>query len=162
MRRADGCARRRRRSGMALVAALGLMMLAAGLLAGTVVASLGLQRASRTLAASARAEAALRRGLATVLQGWDAALDSMPVGAIVDRARADRVEDGVSLVVRTRVRRLGASLYAATVAVQVGDSAAPIAVRRGRLVLRQVIDSLASSETRGIRPLARWSVADTP
>ncbi|NUO37101.1 MAG: hypothetical protein HOQ31_00695, partial [Gemmatimonadaceae bacterium] len=49
---------------MALVGALGLMMLAAGLLAGTAVAAVGLQRATRTLAATGRANAELRRALA--------------------------------------------------------------------------------------------------
>src|SRR3954469_10300221 len=106
MRRHVG-SRRRRRAGMALVAALGLMMLAAGLLAGTAIASLGLQRAARTLVAAGRAESELRRGLAVVLQGWDAQLDSMPIGAVVDRVAPSVVLDGAPLTMRTRIRRLG-------------------------------------------------------
>jgi hypothetical protein len=147
---------------MALVAALGLMMLAAGLLAGTAVASLGLQRAVRTLAATARAEAELRRGLALVLQGWDAALDSMPVGASVDRTTDAPTADGAPLAVRTHIRRLGPALYAATVAVQVGDSTAPLALRRARLLLGSEADSTVRGAGEGIRPLARWSVTDLP
>jgi hypothetical protein len=147
---------------MALVAALGLMVLAAGLLAGTAVASLGLQRASRTLAATARAESELRRGMALVLQGWDSVLDSMPVGATVDRALPSVVADGHRVSGRTRVRRLGPALYAATVAVQVGDSAAPLAFRRGRLLLAHIADSTVSGASAGARLLTRWSVADLP
>jgi hypothetical protein len=147
---------------MALVAALGLMMLAAGLLAGTAVASLGLQRAVRTLSATARAEAELRRGMGLVLQGWDAKLDSMPVGASVDKATDALVHDGALLIVRTRIRRLGPALYAATVAVQVGDSMAPLASRRARLLLTNAPDSTVSATADGVRPLARWSVTDLP
>src|SRR4051812_6724030 len=110
--------RRRRRRGMALVAALGLMMLAAGLLAGTAVASIGLQRATRTLAATARADSELRRAQAVVLQGWDGALDSLPVGAAVDRTIPTVVAGGAPVAMQARVRRLGPALYAAVVAVE--------------------------------------------
>jgi hypothetical protein len=147
---------------MALVAALGLMMLAAGLLAGTAVASLGLQRAVRTLSATARAESELRRGLALVLQGWDAALDSMPVGASIDRSTDGLVQEGAPLTVRTRIRRLGPALYAATVAVQVGDSMAPLAVRRARLLLTSAADTTVNGAVDGVRPLAPWRVIDLP
>jgi hypothetical protein len=153
---------RRPRAGIALVAALGLMLLAAGLLAGTAVASLGLQRASRTLAATGRAESELRRGLALVLQGWDVALDSMPIGAVVDRVAVSAVTDGAPFTVRTRMRRLGPALYAASVAVQVGDSAAPLASRRARLLLGRAVDSATSGALAGVRPLARWSLTDLP
>jgi hypothetical protein len=147
---------------MALVAALGLMLLAAGLLAGTAVASLGLQRAAHTLAAAERAESELRRGLAVVLQGWDVGLDSMPIGAVVDRVASPDSRDGAPLTVRTRIRRLGPALYAASVAVQVGDSAAPLASRRARLLLGRAVDGAASGAAPGVRPVARWSVADLP
>jgi hypothetical protein len=147
---------------MALVAALGLMMLAAGLLAGTAVASLGLQRAGRTLAASARAEAELRRSMALVLQGWSSALDSMPVGATVDRVEPPGVVEGVPVSGQTRVRRLGDAIYAVTVTVQVGDSAAPLAFRRARLLLSPAADTTVSGGTPGVRRLARWGVTDLP
>jgi hypothetical protein len=147
---------------MALVAALGLMMLAAGLLAGTAVASLGLQRATRTLAATARADSELRRGLALVLQGWDAGLDSMPVGAAVDRTIPTGGAEGPPLAVQARVRRLGTMLYAAVVAVQVGDSAAPLASRRARLLLSRAADTAATGAVAGVRPLSQWSVTDLP
>ncbi|NUP54783.1 MAG: hypothetical protein HOQ19_03050, partial [Gemmatimonadaceae bacterium] len=94
MRRDRQNRREHRRQGMALVGALGLMMLAAGLLAGTAVAAVGLQRATRTLAATGRANAELRRALAGVLQGWDAGLDSMPVGASIERPTSPVIVDG--------------------------------------------------------------------
>jgi hypothetical protein len=151
---------------MALVAALGLMMLAAGLLAGTAVASVELRRATRTLGAAARAESELRRGLAVVLQGWDAGLDSMPIGAAADRPAPSVIVDGVAVSVRARVRHLGRGLYAASVVVQVGDSAAPLAVRRARLLLRRAADpsadTAAGGASPGVRPLPRWSSADLP
>jgi hypothetical protein len=153
---------RRGRPGMALVAALGLMMLAAGLLAGAAVASLGLQRASRTLAASARAETELRRSMGLVLQGWSSALDSLPVGATFDRAVPPVVVDGVPVSGRTHVQRLGPALYAATVTVQVGDSAASLALRQGRLLLTYAADTTTRGGSPGIRPLAPWSVVDLP
>src|SRR5689334_13776068 len=74
----------RRRAGVALVAALGLMMLAAALLAGTAVASLGLQRAARTLAATERASSEVQREFGRLLGEWSPALDSMAVGATAD------------------------------------------------------------------------------
>jgi hypothetical protein len=147
---------------MALVAALGLMMLAAGLLAGTAVASVGLQRASRTLATSARAESELRRSMALVLQDWGSALDSMPVGATADRVVAPVVVQGVPVSSRTRVRRLGAASYAAAVTVQVGDSAAPLALRRGRLLVTRAADTTTSGGAPTVRPLARWRVVELP
>jgi hypothetical protein len=147
---------------MALVAALGLMMLAAGLLAGTAVASLGLQRATRSLAAAGRADSELRRALATVLQGWDVALDSLPVGATVDRTIPAVVPTGAPVAIQARVRRLGPALYAAVVAVQVGDSAAPLASRRARLLLGRAADTSVSGVVAGVRPLSRWAVTDLP
>ena len=150
------------RRGMALVGALGLMVLAAGLLAGTAVASVGLQRATRTLATTARANSELRRGLAGVLQGWDAGLDSMPVGAAVDRTTPGVVVDGARIAVRTRVRRLGPTLYAASATVLVGDSTAPLASRRARLLVGRVVDTSKSVRSAGLRPLSRWSVTELP
>jgi hypothetical protein len=147
---------------VALVAALGLMMLAAGLLAGTAVASLELQRATRTAAATARADAELRRALAVVLQGWDAGLDSMPVGAAVDRATGTVAVGGAPVAVRARVRRLGPALYAAVVAVQVGDSTAPLALRRARRLFGRIADTLAPAAAPNVRPLSRWEVTDLP
>ena len=147
---------------MALVAALGLMMLAAGLLAGTAVASVGLQRATHSLAAAARADSELRRALAMVLQGWDVGLDSLPVGAGVDRTTVAVAPAGTPVTVQTRVRRLGPALYAAVVAVQVGSSAAPTASRRARLLLGRATDSSASGVVARVRPLSHWGVTDLP
>ena len=152
-----------RRQGMALVGALGLMMLAAGLLAGTAVAAVGLQRATRTLAATGRANAELRRALAGVLQGWDAGLDSMPVGASIERPTSPVIVDGgVRVAASTRIRRLGPTLYAAAVAVSVGDSSVPLASRRARLVVARIVGPSGSGSATGPQSLARWSVTDLP
>jgi hypothetical protein len=147
---------------MALVGALGLLVLAAGLLAGTAVASIGLQRATTTLATTARADSELRRGLAGVLQRWDAGLDSMPVGSAVDRATPTVVVDGARVAVRTRIRRLGPTLYAATATVVLGDSTAPLASRRARLLVGRLVDTSTSVGSAGVRPVSRWSVTELP
>jgi hypothetical protein len=147
---------------MALVAALGLMMLAAGLLAGAVLASVDLQRATRTLGAVGRAEAEIRRGLAAVVQGWDAGLDSLPIGGTAERVAPTVRLDGIPVTARTRVRRLAAGLYAASIAVRVGDSAAPIAVRRARLLLARRADSASGAASPSVTPLSRWSLVDLP
>ena len=148
---------------MALVGALGLMMLAAGLLAGTAVAAVGLQRATRNLAATGRANAELRRALAGVLQGWDAGLDSMPVGASIERPTSPVIVDGgVRVAASTRIRRLGPTLYAAAVAVSVGDSSVPLASRRARLVVARIVGPSGSGSATGPQSLARWSVTDLP
>lgn len=162
MRRDRRNRREHRRQGMALVGALGLMMLAAGLLAGTAVAAVGLQRATRTLAATGRANAELRRALAGVLQGWDAGLDSMPVGASIERPTSPVIVDGVRVAASTRIRRLGPTLYAAAVAVSVGDSSVPLASRRARLVVARTVGPSGSGSATGPQSLARWSVTDLP
>jgi hypothetical protein len=147
---------------MALVAALGLMMLAAGLLAGAVIATVELQRATRTLGAVGRAEAEVRRGLAIVVQGWDAGLDSLPIGGTADRGGPVARLDGMPVTARTRVRRLASGLYAASIAVQVGDSAAPLAVRRARLLLARRIDTAAGGASARVTPVSRWSLVELP
>ena len=163
MRRDRQNRREHRRQGMALVGALGLMMLAAGLLAGTAVAAVGLQRATRNLAATGRANAELRRALAGVLQGWDAGLDSMPVGASIERPTSPVIVDGgVRVAASTRIRRLGPTLYAAAVAVSVGDSSVPLASRRARLVVARIVGPSGSGSATGPQSLARWSVTDLP
>lgn len=142
--------------------ALGLMMLAAGLLAGTAVASVGLQRATRTVAATARADTELRRAVAGVLQGWKVSLDSLPVGASVDAETPAVVVDGARVMVHARIQRLSPALYAASVSVAVGDSTVPLAMRHARLLLGCLEHSAAGAAGSAVRPLSRWSVTDLP
>lgn len=150
----------RHRRGVALLAALGLLLLAAALLAGSAVASVELGRATRSLVAGARASAESRRALGEVVQQWDAGLDSLPIGAVVDRPVAPPEWGGLKGVARARVRRLTSRLFSVGVTVQVGDTEAAIAVRRARLLLERGADSGAGGTAARVRPLARWSLVD--
>src|SRR4051812_23132860 len=147
---------------MALVAALGLLILGAALLAGSAAASLSLGRASRTLSAASRAEAESRRALVLVLQGWDAELDSMPVGRTVDRAVVPGATDGDPVRVHASVRRVGQRVFAVTSTVEVGDSTAIVAMRRMRLMVERSVDTTAVGAHRPVVPITRWSLVDLP
>jgi hypothetical protein len=145
---------------VAIVAALGLLMLGAALLAGSAVASVELRRAARTRTASARAESEVRRGLAALVQGWSAELDSIPIGARVERAiPGDRAGDS-AVVVRASIRRLTSSLYAASVSAQVGRVGAVLAFRRARLLVERPVPADSASIVSEVAPLARWSVVE--
>lgn len=148
------------RRGAVLVAALGLLLLAAALLAGSVMASVHLTRATRGIVSVARADAEARRALGAVVQGWDARVDSLPVGARVERAIPPLDADGPRVVVHAYVQRISRSLFAAHVAVRVGEGAGTLAVRRMHLLLERpgLTDSTGTSARP--MPLARWSVAD--
>lgn len=150
----------RTRRGAVLVAALGLLLLGAALLAGSAMASAHLTRATRGIVSVARADAEARRALGAVVQGWDARADSLPVGAQVDRAIPPVVSHGPRVIVRAYVHRLSRSLFAAHVAVRVGEGAGTLAVRRMHLLLeRPALTDSAGIPARPM-PLARWSVAD--
>ena len=148
------------RRGVALVAALGLLLLAAGLLAGSAVASVELRRATRSLTATARADAELHRGLGEVLRGWDGGLDSMPAGGMVERSVPPPEPAGPTVVVRAQVRRLNAGLYAASVTVRIGGDGAPLALRRARLLLERTADTSVGGAGAHVTTLGRWSLVD--
>jgi hypothetical protein len=150
----------RRRVGVALVAALGLLMLAAALLAGSAVGSVELRRATRSLTAAALAESEMTRGLGAAMQGWDTELDSLPIGAVLERAPLRTTLDGPPILVLTRVRRLTSSLYAASVSVRVGADGAELAFRHARLLLERSADTTIAGTSTGVALLARWSVVD--
>jgi hypothetical protein len=150
----------RRRRGVALAAALGLLMLAAALLAGSAIASVELRRATRGLVASARARAEARRAFGEILQGWNGAADSLPVGATLERAMAMPQVAGPPVTVQARVRRLSARLYVANVSVRVGGAGAELASRRTRLLLARAPPADSGAASRSVVPLARWSVVD--
>jgi hypothetical protein len=154
----------RSRRAVALVAALGLLMLGAALLAGTSVASREMHRAVRGRVAGARAEWEARRAVGTVMQGWNAALDSMPVGATREEVLVAPVE-GPATRITARVRRLAVDRYAASVTVRVGaeGGAGSLAVRRVRLLLERALaaDSATPSDTaRVVMPITRWRVVE--
>ena len=146
------------------MAALGLLMLGAALLAGTSVASLGMRRAVRGRVAVARAEWEARHAVGVVVQGWSGALDSMAVGAVRDLS-VSTPPDGPPTLVVARVRRLSADRYAATVSVRAGasDGAATLAVRRMRLLLErrsQPAGGTPGDSVRVVMPIARWRVVE--
>ncbi len=147
------------RNGVALVAALGLLLLAAALLAGGATASVELRRAARSRSWAARADFETQRALGLVLQGWDAALDSLPIGASVDRVVEPSASSGPPVTVSARVRRLSARNYAAVVAVRVGVSG-QAAARRARLLLQRAAPGSDSVASTGVSTVSRWSVVD--
>ena len=150
----------RARRGVALVAALGLLVLAAALLAGSAIASVGLRRATRGLTAAARAEWEGQRALGEVMTRWDGVADSLPIGAWLERPLPAHGLAGPPLTVRAGLQRLTPSVYSASAWVWVGDSASAQAFRRVRLLLerRPSGDSALAVETP--TPIARWSVID--
>lgn len=149
----------RRREGVALVAALGLLLLATALLAGSTTASVELRRTARSRSWAARADFEGRRALGVVLQGWDAALDSLPIGATVERLVDSADAPGPSVVVHARVRRLSARLFAVVVRVRVGVSG-QAAARRARLLLQRDSSGSDGAASAGVSTLSRWSVVD--
>ncbi|HET7189588.1 MAG TPA: hypothetical protein VFI52_15660 [Gemmatimonadaceae bacterium] len=151
--------RRSGRKGVALVAALGLLLLAAALLAGSATASVELRRTARSRSWAARADFECQRALGEVLQGWDASLDSLPIGAIVERLVEPADVAGPPVLVRARVRRLSAEVFAAVVAVRVGVSG-QAAARRSRLLLQRNSQGSDSTAPAGVSTVSRWSVVD--
>lgn len=149
----------RRREGVALVAALGLLLLAAALLAGSTTASLELRRTARSRSWAARADFEGQRALGVALQRWDAALDSLPIGGTAERVVDSAETPGPPLVVRARVRRLSARVFAVVVRVRVGVSG-QAAARRARLLVQRDSSGSDSVAPPGITTLSRWSVVD--
>lgn len=147
------------RPGVALVAALGLLLLAAALLAGSATASVELRRAARSRSWAARADFEAWRAVGVVLQGWDATLDSLPVGATVERFVEPPDAAGPPILVRARVRRLSARIFAAGVSVRVGGSG-QAASRRARLLLQRDSSTSDSTASPRVSTVARWSVVD--
>ena len=147
-----------RRDGVALVAALGLLLLAAALLAGSATAAVELRRAARSRSWAARADFETQRALGVVLQGWDATLDSLPIGASVERLVQPTDSAGPPVAVRARVRRLSGRIFAAIVAVRVVSGQA--AARRARLLLQREPPGSDSAASTGVSTLSRWSVVD--
>ncbi|HET9011836.1 MAG TPA: hypothetical protein VFN38_08470, partial [Gemmatimonadaceae bacterium] len=147
------------RAGVALVAALGLLLLAAGLLAGSATASVELGRTARSRSWAARAELETQRAIGLVLQGWDATLDSLPIGASVDRVVEPSAPSGPPVIVRARVRRLSARTFAAVVTARVGVSG-QAGARRARLLLQREASDSGSAAAAGVSTVPRWSVVD--
>ena len=151
---------RRARRGVALVAALGLLLMAAGLLGGAAVASVALRRATRSLVASARADSEGTRGLGELVLGWDAALDSLPVGGWREWPLTAPPSAEPRADAQARVQRLSGALFAGSVAVRVGGSGSARAFRSLRLLVERP-PRADSGVVAGVpRRITRWSVFD--
>jgi hypothetical protein len=148
----------RARPGVALVSALALLALAAGLLAGSFASAVSFARAARSAHASVHAEALARRAAAEALTAWQDTSDSLAVHAFHDRDSTMSRAFGRT-VVRTRVQRISARLYAVTVDVRVGEGAVPLAHRRSRLVVEWSTTSDSTGARGAPRRIARWSFA---
>lgn len=142
----------RRRSGTAIVAALGLMLLAAALLASSALVSFASLRATRAARAALEAEAIARRSAYDVISAWSVAYDSLTVG----QSRNAAVTSPMATM---RVQRLSGSLYAISVEGQAG--VAPLRARRRLRVFVQQSDSGAViRRVRSVNPLTRWGSVD--
>jgi type II secretory pathway pseudopilin PulG len=148
----------RRRPGVALVAALALLALAAALLAGSFASAVSFDRATRSAHASVHAEALARRAAAEALTTWQDASDSLAVHAFHDGDSTTSQAFGRTAI-RTRVQRISARLYAITTDVRVGEGAVSLAHRRYRLVVERSTTSDSAGARGAPRPIARWAFA---
>ncbi len=146
------------RRGAALVAALALLALASALLAGAFLSAIAATRSARAVHGSVVAEGASRAALAECLASWGDRERALAVGETI--VRAVRAADaGPNVAGVTEVRRLGAGHFIVSVDVTVGDSLAPTARRRMRVVVREPAGDSTQSRRRPAL-LGRWSLAD--
>lgn len=128
----------RERRGMALLASLVLLTLSAALATATFAAASAMRRAALSTRVRARVEAETRRAFAEVLASWDAALDSMPVGAVLPVPLATEPAGAGPALVRTaRVDRVAEGLYTLTVDIRAFTRDHPLARRRAQLWLQR-------------------------
>jgi hypothetical protein len=151
---------RRARRGIALVSVLGMLALAAALIAGAFATATAASRASRTTRAAIIARESARRALGRAVAGWQAMDDSLPIGAFALRTSPE--SSGVALDsanTRIRVQRLSLTRFAIAVDVVV-PAAGPTLARRRMRVLLERPPSPDSTTVLAPRPLVRWSVAE--
>ena len=148
------------RRGTAIVAALGLVMLAAALLASAAEVAAVSARRARADAAAVTAESAVRRTIAVLLTGWSASYDSLAIGHSVDATSGIPDETGVNLPCRieARVQRIDSTLFALTFDARAGVIPT-MSRRRVRLLVRSgALDPLTRAAV--ARPIAQWSLTD--
>ena len=130
----------RRRRGAALLAALVLLALSAALATATFSAARAMRRSALITRVRARVEAGVPRAFAEVLAGWNAALDTLVVGGLVQVALpTDSATEAPPLVRTARVRRATAQLYAVTVDIRAFGPEHPLARRSARLWLERPV-----------------------
>lgn len=152
--------KRRARRGIALVTVLGMLALAAALIAGAFATATAARRASRTARASIMAREAARRALGRAVAGWRPVDDSLPVGAFVLRTSPESTAIALdSADVRLRIQRLSLTSFVISADVVVPASGAALARRRMRVLLERPPSS-DSTTLLAPRPLVRWAIAD--
>jgi hypothetical protein len=147
------------RKGVALVAALALLALAAALLTGAFTSATAMARTARSARATVRAEATARRAAAELVSTWDGEADALAIGAHLERGLF-MDEEEFRMTVRARVQRLAARLFVIIVDVRVGEGVTPLAHRRLRLVVERHATTDTLDSPRPPRPIARWSFSD--
>jgi hypothetical protein len=148
------------RHGIALVSTLGLLALAAALLAGAFASATASARATRSARASIVAHAAARRALARAVMAWSATEDSLPIGAFIMRVPPDSAPILIDAAdTRLRVQRLSPTMFLVAVDAIVPASGAALARRRARVLLERP-RSPDSTIVLPPRPITRWASAD--
>jgi hypothetical protein len=151
---------RRARRGIALVTVLGLLALAAALVAGAFATATAAARASRTARASVMAREAARRALGRAVAGWQRMDDSLPIGGFTLRTSPESTAAALdSANTRLRIQRLSLTRFVISVDVAV-PAAGPALARRRMRVLLERPPSPDSTTLLAPRPLMRWPVAD--
>jgi hypothetical protein len=151
---------RRPRCGIALVTVLGMLALAAALVAGAFATATAASRASRTARAEVMAREGARRALGRAVAGWRGMDDSLPIGAFTLRTSPESTAALLdSANVRTRVQRLSPTLFVIAVDVAVPAMGPTLARRRMRVLLERP-PSPDSTTQLAPRPLVRWPVAE--
>jgi hypothetical protein len=153
-------AERRARRGIALVTVLGMLALAAALIAGAFATATAASRATRTTRAAIVAREAARRALGRAVAGWQPMDDSLPIGAFALRTSPESTATAIDSVnARVRVQRLSRARYVIAVDVVVPATGPALARRRMRVVLERP-PSPDSATLLAPRPITRWPVAE--
>jgi hypothetical protein len=151
---------RRARRGIALVSVLGMLALAAALIAGAFATAMAASRATRVTRATVVARESARRALGRAVAGWQPVDDSLPIGAFTLRTSPEST--GVRLDsanTRLRVQRLSLARFVVSVDVVVPAVGPTLARRRMRVLLERP-PSPDSTTVLAPRPLMQWSVAE--
>jgi type II secretory pathway pseudopilin PulG len=151
---------RRPRRGVALVTVLGMLALAAALVAGAFATATAASRATRSMRAALVARESARRALGRAVAGWQPMDDSLPIGAFTLRTSPESAAVTLdSADTRLRVQRLSLARYVIAVDVVVPAVGPTLARRRMRVLLERP-PSPDSTVVLAPRPNARWAVAE--
>jgi type II secretory pathway component PulK len=152
--------RHRARRGIALVTVLGVLALAAALIAGAFATAMTASRATRTARAALVARESARRALGRAVAGWQAADDSLPIGAFTLRTSPETsVVRLDSTNTRLRIQRLSLTRFIVAADVTVPAVGPTLARRRMRVLLERP-PSPDSTTLLAPRPIGQWPVAE--